>query len=176
LRASSAIAAPRAPPALGVVTTKAGPVSVRVVVVLVVLEVLVAGSVAVALVEVEVAVGPLGLVDVVEVEVLVAPWLVVVALWELVAVVFAATVRVTVFVVVDPQPASRAATARPTASVRAFGGVFIELCVRFPFAIHAGNGYRPPRRERERWPVEQRRCNGAALRIVAGLRSPACFC
>jgi hypothetical protein len=131
------------------VPTNAGPVEVRVVAV-----------VLVELVVVEVA---LGVVEVALDELLaVVLVLLVVELVELAlelddALTVVVCVTVTVTVELDPQPASRAAAVRPRARAAALGRVFGKGFVQFPFAIPAASGYLPPRRERERWPVEQRR-------------------
>jgi hypothetical protein len=77
---------------------------------------------------------------------------------------FAADVLDEVMVAPEPpQAASASPTPTPSRRPAAAFGFLIERLQRLSLAIDAGNGYRPHRRERERWPVEQRRRVGAAL-------------
>lgn len=143
--------------------TKAGPVSVRVVVVEdVEVEVLVGVTVADVFVVVE-------LEDDDEVCVrLVVEELLVVAGRVVVVVV---VVTVTVSVRTDPHAASSAAAARATAAKEGLSGIFVTWLARFPFAIRNASGYRPGGRERERWLVEQRRAMSALLYTSSQVRS-----
>jgi hypothetical protein len=153
LRCSSATAAPSAPLGVVVVPTKAGPVSVRVVVVGAV--VLVAVGVVVLVVD-EVTV-------VLVVEDVVVEELVVVLDDVAAGASVCVWVTVTVSVVFEPQAASSAAAASAAVRTAGFSGIFGTRSERFQFAIQRPSGYRQRGRERERWPVEQRRTPTALL-------------